>query len=253
MKVNVYTIEGGIKNQIELPKFFNYPYREDLIRRAVRIFQMNRIQPHGVKRDAGMKVAHSWGPGHGTSKMVPRVGNTSRGAVIPSARGGRRGHPPTTEKIWNRKMNKKERRLAKYSALSMTANKIMVRKRGHKFNDELSLPVVIEDSFEEINKIKDAIKVLESLGLYEDILRASDRRIRGGKGKMRGRKYKKKKSLLVIVKNKENIEKGFRNLLGVDIITPNEINAENLAPGTHAGRLCIFTEGAIEEIRRWEE
>ena len=253
MKVNVYTIDGGIKNQIELPKFFDYPHREDLIRRAVRIFQLNRVQPHGVKRDAGMKVAHSWGPGHGISKMVPRIGNTSRGAVIPSAVGGRRGHPPTTDKVWTRRMNKKERRLAKYSALSATANKVLVRKRGHRFNEELTLPVVIEDSFEDIVKIKDAINVLKNLGLYDDILRARDRRIRGGKGKMRGRKYKIKKSLLIVVKNKENVEKGFRNFPGVDIITPKEINAEILAPGTHAGRLSVFTEGAIEEIRRWEE
>ena len=253
MKVNVYTTDGGIKSQIELPKFFNYPHREDLIRRAVRIFQMNRVQPHGVKKYAGMKVAHSWGPGHGTSKMVPRIGNTSRGGVIPSARGGRRGHPPTTEKIWTRKMNKKERRLAKYTALSATANKMIVRKRGHRFNEELTLPVVIEDSFEEINKVKDAINILKNLGIYEDILRASNKRIRGGKGKMRGRKYKRKKSLLIIVKNKENVDKGFRNLPGVDIITQREINAEILAPGAHAGRLCLLTEGAMEEIRRWEE
>jgi len=54
------------------------------------------------------------------------------------------------------------------------------------------------------------------------------------------------------VKNKEKVEKGLRNLPGVDIVTPRELNAELLAPGTHAGRLTVFTEGALEEIRRWE-
>lgn len=253
MKVNVYTVDGGIKGQVELPRAFSYPYRPDLIRMAVRIFQLNRVQPHGVKERAGMKVAESWGPGHGISKMVPRVGSTSRGANIPSARGGRAGHPPTTEKVWKRRMNKKMRRLAKYSALSATANKLMVMNRGHRFNEELTLPLVVEDKFEEINRVKDAIKTLKSLGIYDDILRASEKKIRAGRGKMRGRRYKRKKSVLLVVKNKENVKKGFGNLPGVDIVTPAELNAEILAPGTHAGRLAVFTEGAIEEIRRWSE
>ena len=253
MKVNVYTLEGGIKGQVELPKVFEYPYRPDLIRMAVRIFQLNRVQPHGVKERAGMKVAESWGPGHGTSKMVPRIGNTSRGANLPNARGGRAGHPPTTKKVWKRKMNKKMGRLAKYSALSATANKDIVAKRGHRFTEELTLPVVVEDSIENITKVKDSIDMLKKIGIYDDILRASEKRVRGGKGKIRGRRYKKKKSVLIVVKNKENVLKGFGNLPGVDIVTPSELNAEILAPGTHAGRLTIFSEGAIEDIRRWVE
>ena len=253
MKVNVYTLEGGIKSQVELPKYFEFSYRPDLIREAVRVFQRNRIQPHGIKYRAGMKVAESWGPGHGTSKMVPRVGGGSRGGNIPNTRGGRAGHPPTTQKIWARKMNKKERRMAKYSALSMTASKEMVILRGHKLIGEITLPVVVEDSFENVDKIKDAIKVLSNLGVYEDVKRAAVKRIRGGRGKMRGRRYKRKKSVLLVVKNKENVKKGFGNMLGVDIATPCELNAEILAPGTHAGRLTIFTEGAIEEIRGWNE
>ena len=253
MKVNIYTLDGGIKDQIELPEVFNYPYRPDLIKMAVRIFQLNRVQPHGVKKGAGMKVAESWGPGHGTSKMVPRIGNISRGANLPNVRGGRAGHPPTTERVWKRRMNKKMRRLAKYSALSATAKKEMVAKRGHKFNEELTLPVVVEDSMENITKVKDAMDMLKKIGVYDDILRASEKRIRGGKGKSRGRRYKRKKSILIVVKNKENVVKGFGNLSGVDIVTPSELNAEILAPGTHAGRLTIFSESAIEDIRRWNQ
>ncbi len=253
MKVNIYTLEGGIKGQVELPKVFEYPYRPDLIRMAVRVFQLNRTQPHGVKKGAGMKVAESWGPGHGTSKMVPRIGNLSRGANLPNVRGGRAGHPPTTDKAWRKRMNKKMRRLAKYSALSATTNKSMVAKRGHKFNEELTLPVVVEDSIENITKVKDAIDMLKKIGVYDDVLRANERRVRGGKGKMRGRRYKRKKSILIVVKNRDQVLKGFGNLPGVEVVTPSDLNAEILAPGTHAGRLTIFSEGAIEDIRRWVE
>jgi len=252
MKVNVYNLDGGIKGQVELPKVFEYPYRPDLIKEAVRAFQLNRVQPHGVDPMAGMRrVAESLGPGHGISKMVPRIANTTRGAIIPNTRGGRAGHPPLVEKIWERKINKKVRRLAKFSALSVTANKVMVRKRGHRFNLELSLPVVLDDSFENLTRVKEVIEVLQKLGLYEDIERASEKKIRGGKGKMRGRRYKRKKSILFVVKNKEKIEKGLRNLPGVDVVTPRELNAEMLAPGTHGGRLTVFTESALEELRGW--
>jgi large subunit ribosomal protein L4e len=150
-------------------------------------------------------------------------------------------------------MNRKMRRLAKYSALSMTANRDVVVGRGHRFMSELTLPVVVEDSVEEISKIKDAIAFLKNLGLYEDVERASVKRVRGGRGKMRGRKYKRKKSILLVVKNKENVLLGFGNLPGVDVVSPAELNAEVLAPGTHAGRLAVFTEGAIDEIRGWPE
>ncbi len=253
MRVNVYTLDGGVKGQVELPKAFEYPYRPDIIREAVRAFQLNRVQPHGVDPMAGMRrVAESLGPGHGISKMVPRIGNTTRGAIIPNTRGGRAGHPPLVEKVWERKLNKKVRRLAKFSALSMTANKVMVRKRGHRFNLELTLPVVVVDEFENLTRVKDVIETLKKIGVYDDIVRASEKRIRGGKGKMRGRRYKRKKSILFVVKNKEKVEKGLRNLPGVDVVTPRELNAEVLAPGTHAGRLTVFTEGALEELRRWK-
>ncbi len=253
MRVNVYTLDGGVKKHINLPKVFSYPYRPDLIREAVRVYQLNRVQPHGVDPMAGMRrVAESQGPGHGISKMVPRVGETRRGAIIPSTRGGRAGHPPTVEKVWKRKMNRKMRRLAKYSALSMVSNKVMVRRRGHKFNMELTLPVVIEDEFEKLEKTRDVIQVLQNVGVYEDIIRASEKRIRGGKGKMRGRRYKRKKSILFVIKDKSIVEKSLRNLPGVDVVTPKEINAEILAPGAHAGRLTVFTESAINELKGWK-
>ena len=39
-----------------------------------------------------------------------------------------------------------------------------------------------------------------------------------------------------------------RNLAGADVATAREVNAEDLAPGTHAGRLTVWTESAIEEV-----
>ncbi len=37
---------------------------------------------------------------------------------------------------------------------------------------------------------------------------------------------------------------------GIDVVTVSRLNAELLAPGTHPGRLCIFTKSAIEKIEK---
>ncbi len=72
--------------------------------------------------------------------------------------------------------------------------------------------------------------------------------IRAGGGKRRGRKYKRPKSLLIVVGQDNGIVRAARNLPGVDVVMVNRLNAELLAPGTHAGRLAIWTESAIQAL-----
>jgi len=64
---------------------------------------------------------------------------------------------------------------------------------------------------------------------------------------MRGRKYRTPKSIL-IVSTKDQICLSAKNLSGVDVVKPNAINIEHLAPGGDAGRLTIFTKSAIKEL-----
>jgi len=66
----------------------------------------------------------------------------------------------------------------------------------------------------------------------------------GGRGKMRGRRYKKPKSVLIISTN-EDIKKGSNNISGVDVVTPENVNIEHLAPGGMSGRLTIITQSAL--------
>ena len=69
---------------------------------------------------------------------------------------------------------------------------------------------------------------------------------------MRGRKYKNRKSLLVVTGPNAAVSKAARNLSGVDIATVAELNAELLAPGTHAGRLTVWTKAAIDQLSEKE-
>ena len=247
-KVNVYDLNGSSKEQIELPESFNTPFRPYLIRKSFNILHSNRRQPYGANKMAGCKHATaSVGKGRGMSR-VPRLTQGNFAALAPCVVGGRRAHPPKQERIWTEKINKKEKKLAKNSALAATANKEIVSKRGHKFNNKITLPIIIDDKFEKINKTKDVINTLEKIGVYEDVLRSiNGKHIRAGKGKMRGRKYRIPKTIL-IVSTKDEISRSAKNLSGVDIVKPNNINIEHLAPGGDAGRLTIFTKSAIKKL-----
>jgi large subunit ribosomal protein L4e len=247
-KINVYGIDGTVKEKIDLPAVFNTPYRPDIIRKSFNVLRSNKRQPYGSDPLAGAKHSvESVGKGRGMSR-VPRLAQGNTAALAPCVVGGRRAHPPKVQRDWSRKMNKKERILAINSALAATAEKEIVTKRGHKFDEKMTLPVVVEDDFEKIKKTKDAVEVLEKIGLYNDVLRATNgKHVRAGRGKTRGRRYKTPKSILV-VSTKEEVEKGFGNLVGVDVIKPKNINIEYLAPGGDAGRLTVFTKSALKEV-----
>lgn len=253
MKVNVYSIQGEEMKSIELPEAFNKEVRLDLIRRAVISMQSNRRQPYGASLTAGMM--HSvewWGKGRGVSR-VPRLKDSRRAAEAPCTVGGRRAHPPKVEKIWKKKINRKEKYLSKLSALSATAKKEWIIKRGHKFKENITFPIVLEDAFERISKTKEIISLFEKLGIYDDVERARrGKRMRPGRGKMRGRRYRRKKSILIVITRFDGIEKGARNLPGIDVVKVSHLNTEKLAPGGDPGRLSLFSESAIEEIRRWK-
>ena len=247
-KVNVYSMDGTVKEKIDLPKIFDTPYRPDIIKKSFEVIRSNQRHPYGSDPLAGTRHAvASVGKGRGMSR-VPRLTQGQAAALAPNVVGGRRAHPPKIERDWKEKMNKKENKLARNSALAATADKEVVTKRGHRFDEKITLPIVVDDDFEKIKKTKEVIEVLEKIGIYTDVLRsANGKHVRAGKGKMRGRRYRLPKSLL-IVSTKDVVERSSDNLSGVDIAKPHQLNIEHLAPGGIAGRLTIFTKSALTQL-----
>jgi len=246
MKVNVYSLDGTTKEEIVLPPVFSTVYRPDIINKSFNVLRANKRQPYGASPLAGLRHStESAGKGRGVSR-VPRLKDSMRAALAPCVVGGRRAHPPKAEKNWREKINKKERILARNSALAATAVKELVQQRGHKFKPDITLPVIIEEAFENLTKTKDVIKTFENIGIYDDILRAKNgTHIRAGKGKLRGRRYKTPKSILIIA-SKDTIFKSSSNLPGVDVVKPDQLNIEHLAPGGMSGRLTVITKPALE-------
>ncbi|MGA1822285.1 MAG: 50S ribosomal protein L4 [Thermoplasmatota archaeon] len=247
--VNIYGIDGKTKGKVELPAVFQTPYRPDVIRRSVVSAQANRRQRYGPRKNSGMRHAVStWGKGRGVAR-VQRLKQGRRAAESPNNVGGRRAHPPKPEHSFDKKINIKERRLAKASALAATSNEEIVRSRGHMFKEGITLPVIVTEDFESLDKARDVRTFLERIGLDEDLKRAHDGiHVRAGRGKMRGRRYRKPRSLLIVATGGSSVITGARNLPGVNTTSPEGLNTEHLAPGGDPGRLVVITKNALDRM-----
>jgi large subunit ribosomal protein L4e len=150
---------------------------------------------------------------------------------------------------WHRKISVNQRRYAVASALAATAVTPLVMARGHRIEQIPELPLVLSDSLNGVAKTKDAIKVLKTFGAYADVQRCADsKKIRCGAGKSRNRRYVIRRGPLIITESLEGISNGFRNLPGVEIVTVDNLNLLDLAPGGHLGRFCIWTQGAFNKL-----
>ncbi len=257
--VKIYSLKGRVKGNIKLSDIFNTEYRPDLIKRAVVMLQANRRQKYGANPLSGMRTtaeyfgrrrdAYRQTINRGISRL-PRIkpGGGGLGDVrrVPQAVGGRRAHPPKM-RDYSKKMNKKEYQFALKSAIAATKDIRIVKGRGHIIDNIKEIPLVVEDSFQRLKKTNDVINVLYNLGLKEDLERAKEKRIRAGRGKLRGRKYKRRKSILIVIHKDDGI-KNVKNIPGVDIVNLDELDVELLAPGTHPGRLTLWTKSALDNI-----
>ncbi|MCR4368433.1 MAG: 50S ribosomal protein L4 [archaeon] len=264
MKAHVILIDGKKGKEMELPKQFSASVDMGLIKRAVQAIQSARAQTHYPTPLAGRDNTAEYIGMRGKPQMhriintetarKPKLKNrrsilSGQTAGIPAVVGGPRAHPPKQGKQWEEKINKKEKQKATESAIAATTSSKLAKERGHIFSEELKFPVIIEDKFEGSKKTSDVKAALEAIGVWADVEKAkAKRQLRAGKGKKRGRKYKKRKSVLIVTGQKAQVFKGARNLEGVDVVCIDSLNANLLAPGAQPGRLTLWTESAIKAL-----
>ena len=256
MKAHVYSAEGEQIKELDLPPVFEEDFRPDVIRRAFLAARSARTQPWGADKMAGQRTsALPLGKGHGASRVRRVKGRrhptAGRAAFSPPNVGGRRAHPPKVEKVLRERVNKKERTLAIRSAIAATKDEKLVNSRGHVIDKVKELPLVISDDFEKVSKSKQAREVFEKLGRWPDVERAGDsRKVRAGRGKMRGRRYRQSVGPLLVIGKDNGVVKAARNLPGVDVVSVVNLNAELLAPGGDPARLTLWTESAIKKLEK---
>jgi len=176
--------------------------------------------------------------------------DSMRGAQSPNTVGGRAAHPPRTDRIWTKKINRKERRLAFASALAATREAHLAEARGHRLPHGLALPIVVDDPLEEILTSQAAREFLERLKLWSDVERSQDgTHLRAsGRARRRGRVRRTPRSLLVVTSGAGRA-RGFSNLSGVDVVPVPRLATEDLAPGGVPGRLTVYSRAAVESLR----
>jgi large subunit ribosomal protein L4e len=248
--VKIFNLEGKSAGKMELPPVFTTPLRPDVIKRAVLAIQSARFQPQGRDPMAGKRTtAESRGTGSAMARIPRLKGQSGRAAFAPGTVGGRQSHPPVSEKKIIKRIPKKEKRLALLSAIAATASKEVITARGHSIVDVPEIPLVVTNDFESLKQTREVEETLIRLGVLSDIYRVEEsRKVRAGKGKSRGRRVKQAVGPLIVVAEDKGIMKAARNIAGVDVARVRNLNAEMLAPGTHPGRLTIWTDGAIERL-----
>lgn len=267
-QVTVYNKNGeDTKRSAELPAVFTAPIRPDVVRFVHTNVRKNARQPYGVKvhfgpmgKVAGMQhSAHSWGTGRAVAR-IPRVSasgthRAGQGAYGNMCRGGRMFNPTRTWRKWHKKISKGQRRYALASALAASAVPALVMARGHRIDDVAEIPFVVEDDlFNDSANTKASINGLAQLGIDAELKRASERQMRAGKGKMRGRRRTSKRGPLVIFDGSgdpekvNNLKRSLRNIRAVDMCDVNAMNLLQLAPGGHVGRFIIWTESAFKRL-----
>jgi large subunit ribosomal protein L4e len=255
VKAKVTGLDGKESGEMELPAVFDTPYRPEVIHKVYINVLSHSYQRQGRYPAAGEMVsAESRNTGLGIARLArargegfPRAGQA---AGVAGVRHGRVAHPPESWKMIYKKINHKERQLGLCSAIAVTAKKELVQRRGHKIDNDVSLPLVVSNEIESIIRTKDLKGLLIRLGLGDDIARASlVRKARTGTARRRGRSSRSGTSALIIVGNDSKLVSLSRSIPGVDIKHAKDIGILDLVPGSKPIRLTIFSQGAIEYMK----
>ena len=260
MKSAVLDINGKKLRTINLPSCFSQKIREDMITKVLETKKSR--QPYapslvaGKQHSASGKIRHRrhvWKTHYGMGiSRIPRKIMSRRGkqfvwegAEISSTKGGRRAHPPKVLSMSNtKKINKKEMKIAMGSAISATANEKEMKKRYKTLKDKKidNLPLIVEPKLLSL-KTKQLISNLKKI-LGENLFKLALKKktVRSGKGKFRGRKYKKNAGLLLVVGKNEKLRTN-----AFDIKNVKNLGINDLAEGS-AGRLTLYTEQAIKDL-----
>lgn len=261
-RVEVIGMDGKPAGEIDVPSVFETELRPDLVKRVFWLVRSHAFQPKGRDPMAGERTtAETHSPPTGTGRSrIPRVkgerySRSGQAGGVASVVKGRLPHPPRSEKVIHLKVNKKERRLATASAIAFTADLEAVKGRGHRVK-KISLPIVVSDDIETIEKTSELVSFFEKVDLGDELKRTREGiRKNGGRAGLRGRAYRTRAGPLIVVTNDRGVGKAASSIPGVKIAKVDGLSVTELAPGGVPGRLTLWTEsslGAMETMSKEE-
>ncbi|KAI1853751.1 hypothetical protein JX265_003916 [Neoarthrinium moseri] len=243
-----------------LPTVFGAPIRPDVVNSVHTGMAKNKRQPYSVSEKAGHQTsAESWGTGRAVAR-IPRVsgGGTHRAgqaAFGNMCRSGRMFAPTKIWRKWHVKIPQGQRRFATTSAIAASAVAPLLLARGHQISGVTEVPLVIDSAVFEgagAAKTSAAFKILTASGAGADVLKAKQsKKLRAGKGKLRGRRHRQRRGPLVVYDpnvDGKDLVKGFRNLPGCETCDVYALNLLQLAPGGHLGRFVVWSSAAFKAL-----
>ncbi|RMD41123.1 hypothetical protein DV735_g3970, partial [Chaetothyriales sp. CBS 134920] len=243
-----------------LPAVFNAPIRPDIVQTVHTGIAKNKRQPYAVSEKAGEQTsAESWGTGRAVAR-IPRVsgGGTHRAgqaAFGNQCRSGRMFAPTKVWRKWHQKVNHNQKRFATVSAIAATSVPALLLARGHRISTVPEVPLVVSSSVFEngaLVKTRVAAELLKAVGAGPDVVKVQkSKKLRAGKGKLRGRRYRQRRGPLVIYDPEtdgKELVRAFRNIPGVETSSVYALNLLQLAPGGHLGRFVIWSSAAFAAL-----
>ncbi|HUS51957.1 MAG TPA: 50S ribosomal protein L4 [Candidatus Bathyarchaeia archaeon] len=208
-KVDVLSIQGRKIGLIELPKeIFGAKVNEELMTQAVRVYLSNQRKSKAKTKRRGEV--------RGSRRKIWRQKGTGRARhgdrYAPIFVGGGVAHGPTGEENWKRKLTKKMRCRALFSALT---SKLKAKE------------VLIIQGLEKVEpKTKEMVKIIANL-------------------KLKKKDKEKNKISVVLPEVLENVIRAGRNIPNLNLKQANLLNTYEVLNG---GKL-IFMKDSIEKIR----
>lgn len=131
----------------------------------------------------------------------------------------------------------------------------MLFARGHQVQAVPEVPLVVDSALFANNgvaKTSAAVALLKAVGAGPDLDRVKrSKKMRAGKGKMRGRRHRQRRGPLVVYHPDEDgkaTPRVFRNIPGVESSPVTALNLLQLAPGGHLGRFIVWTSAAFQAL-----
>jgi len=262
MKASILSLEGKKVGELEIDIPEQRFIKEEVIRKAVLAEQSLSYQPKGSFRWAGLQTSAAYfGKKDSNRSMknrgisrLPReilpLGKWGKVRRVPFSVKGRRAHPPRVDKVIIEKINNREKKVAFRNAILASFKPEYVKARGHIIPEKIMLPLIVENKMQEMAKAKEIVALAEKLNLFKDLERAEKGRKKrsSARGGRRRGGYRTPKSILFIIDEDKGIKKACENIPGVECAAINELKVEQLAPGTHAGRLAVWAEAAARKI-----
>ncbi|MCJ1246787.1 hypothetical protein MMC30_003996 [Trapelia coarctata] len=259
--VTIATAEGKPSGETHpLPAVFKSPIRPDIVQSVHTGMAKNKRQPYAVSEKAGHQTsAESWGTGRAVAR-IPRVSGSGthragQAAFGNMCRSGRMFAPTKVWRKWHQKINLGQKRFATTSALAASSVPSLLLARGHQISTVPEVPLVISSSAFEatsIAKTSAALALLKAVGAGPDISKVkASRKLRAGKGKMRGRRHRQRRGPLIVYNPEtdgKHLVRSFRNIPGVETCSVFALNLLQLAPGGHLGRFIVWSSSAFAAL-----